>query len=176
MDDLLSLYRQASEWTSAKVGRAGDALDADTPCDEWDVRALLNHMLDTQRYFTGVARGEAVSPPSPDPPELLGEDPPADFERGRRDLLEAFARPGVTEKTGPSLAIAFSDQLVHGWDLARATDQDDTMPDGLAEAAYEALHGRLTAEQRNGLFKPEIPVPDDAPAQKKVLAYTGRSP
>ena len=42
---------------------------------------------------------------------------------------------GVVERTGSALGIAFSDQLLHGWDLARATKQDPTMPDGLAEAA-----------------------------------------
>jgi uncharacterized protein (TIGR03086 family) len=176
VDKLLSLYRRASDWTGEKVAGAVDKLDARTPCDEWDVRALLNHMLDTERYFAGSARGEDVSPPSPNPPALLSDDPRVDFERAQQDVLEAFAKPGVIEKTGPSLGIAFSDQLLHGWDLARATHQDATMPDGLAEAAYSMLHGRLTDEQRKGVFKPAIDVPDDASLQEKLLAYTGRPP
>jgi uncharacterized protein (TIGR03086 family) len=80
------------------------------------------------------------------------------------------------EKTGPSLGIAFSDQLLHGWDVARATGQDDTMPEGLPEAAYEVIHGRFTDEQRKGVFKPEISVGPDASPQEKLLAYTGRRP
>jgi len=80
------------------------------------------------------------------------------------------------EKTGPALGIAFADQLLHGWDLARASHQDDTMPDGLAEAAYETIHGRFTDEQRKGVFGPEVPVDDDAPAQARLLAYSGRDP
>ena len=176
MDKLLLLYRRASDWTSDKVAGAVDQLDARTPCDDWDVRALLNHMLDTQRYFAGSARGEDVSPPSPTPPALLSDDPRADFERARQDVLDVFAKPGVIEKTGPALGIAFCDQLVHGWDLAVATHQDATMPDGLADAAYGMLHGRLTDEQRKGGFKPAIDVPDDASPQGKLLAYTGRPP
>ena len=176
MDHLLLLYRRASNWTGEMVAGVADNLDAPTPCDEWDVSALLNHMLDTQRYFAGSARGEDVSLPSPNPPALLSDDPQADFERARRDVLEAFAKPGVIEKTGPSLGIAFSDQLLHGWDLARATHQDATMPDGLAEAAYGMLHGRLTDEQRKGGFKPALDVTDDASPQEKLLAYTGRPP
>ena len=74
-------------------------------------------------------------------------------------MLSAFGEPGVIEKTGPSLGIAFSDQLLHGWDLAKATGQDATMPDGLAEAAYEMIHGRFTDEQRKGVFKPEVRSP-----------------
>ena len=70
--DLLDLYGLASEWTLSKVASATEKLDAPTPCDEWEVRSLMNHMLDTQHYFVGAARGEDVSLPSPNPPELLG--------------------------------------------------------------------------------------------------------
>lgn len=172
--DLLDLYSRASEWTVGKVDGAGKKLDARTPCDEWDVRTLMNHMLDTQNYFLGSARGSNEPMPSPDPPERISDDPAADFALARKEMLSAYAQDGVIEKTGPSLGIAFSDQLVHGWDLAKATGQDTTMPDGLAEAAYEMIHGRFTDEQRKGLFKPEIEVPANAPAQDKLLAYTGR--
>ena len=172
--DLLDLYERGSDWTTAKVAGAVSKLDAPTPCDEWDVHTLLNHMLDTQRYFLGSARGEDVSPPAPTPPEILGDDPLADFVRTRNDMLESYGAPGVIDKTGPSLGIAFSDALLHGWDLAKATKQDTTMPKGLPEAAYEMIHGRFTEEQRKGVFKPEIKVPADASAQDKLLAYTGR--
>ena len=174
--DLLDLYETASTWTTSKVARAADDLDRPTPCDDWDVRTLLNHMLDTQRYFAASARGEEASPPGPNPPELLGDDPRADFERARDDTIRAFSEPGVIEKTGPSLGIAFSDQLLHGWDLATATGQDTEMPAGLPEAAYEMIHGAFTEEQRVGVFKPEVDVPADASAQDRLLAYTGRRP
>ena len=74
------------------------------------------------------------------------------------------------------LGIAFTEQLLHGWDLARATDQDATMPAGLAEAAYEAIHGRFTDEQRKGVFGPELAVGAHATPQERLLAYTGRDP
>ena len=174
--ELLDLYERASAWTLDKVRGATGDLDSPTPCDEWDVRTLMNHMLETQRYFAGAARGEDVSPPSPQPPELVSDDPVADFERGRADTLSTFGEEGVIERTGPSLSIAFGDQLLHGWDLATATGQDASMPDGLAAAAYEFIHGRFTDDERLGVFGPEIPVPPTASAQDKLLAYTGRDP
>jgi uncharacterized protein (TIGR03086 family) len=173
--DLLDLYARASDWCREKVAGA-KTLDAPTGCDEWNVRDLLNHMLETQRYFAGSARGEDVSPPGPTPPEVLSGDPVNDFASARADVLEAFGKEGVVDKTGPALGIAFSDQLLHGWDLARATGQDTAMPDGLAEEAYRAIHGQFTEEQRKGVFKPELPVSDDATAQERLLAYTGRTP
>ena len=172
--DPLKLYGSASEWTLGKVAGATEHMTADTPCDGWTVETLLSHMLETQRYFVASAEGRDASPPGPTPTTSIGRDPLADFERVRMEALLAFGEPGVIDRTGPSLGIAFSDQLLHGWDLARATGQDETMPAGLPEAAYEAIHGRFTDEQREGVFKPEVPVAEDASAQVKLLAYTGR--
>jgi uncharacterized protein (TIGR03086 family) len=174
--DPMDLYERASAWTTEKIAGAAARLDDPTPNDGWDVRTLLDHMLETQRFFIATARGEDASPPSPTPPKLVSDDPVADFQQARDDVVASFGQPGVIEKTGPSLSIAFADQLLHGWDLARATGQDTTMPDGLADAAYETVHGRFTDEQRKGVFKPEIEVGPDASAQDRLLAYTGRHP
>jgi uncharacterized protein (TIGR03086 family) len=133
-------------------------------------------MLETQRYFVGAAHGKDVSPPAQTPPDLLGDDPVADFSQARSELIETFQEPGVIEKTGPSLGIAFADQLLHGWDLAKATGQDATMPAGLPEAAYSTIHGQFTEEQRKGVFEPEVEVGPDASAQDRLLAYAGRDP
>jgi len=161
--DLLDFYSRASEWTLDKVKGAAAELDTDTPCDKWDVRELMNHMLETQQYFVGSARGEDASPPGQTPPTtLLGEDPVSDFKRAREETMRTFGDEDVQKKTGPALGIAFADQLLHGWDLA--------------EAAYETIHGQFTDEQRKGVFKPEIEVGADASAQDKLLAYTGRDP
>jgi uncharacterized protein (TIGR03086 family) len=174
--DLLDLYRSASEWTLDKIEGASGKLDASTPCDDWNVRQLLNHMLQTQHYFVGSARGENVSPPSGTPPSILSGDPAEDFRRARSETIRTFGEDGMIDKTGPSLGIAFADQLIHGWDVAEATGQDSTMPDGLAEAAYDTIHGQFTDEQRTGVFKPEIEVDPSASAQDRLLAYTGRRP
>ena len=173
--DLLNLYGRAADWTATTLANTKD-LDATTPCDEWTVRDLLNHMLDTQNYFAGTARGEDVTPPGPNPPNIVSADPRADFDRVRSDVTGAFSQEGVIEKTGPALGIAFSDLLIHTWDLARATDQDATMPDGLAEASYKVIHGKFTDDQRKGMFKPEVTVSADASAEDRLLAYTGRTP
>jgi uncharacterized protein (TIGR03086 family) len=174
--ELLDMYARASDWTNEKVKGAVSDLDAPTPCEGWDVRTLLNHMLETQQFFVRSAKGQQASPPSPEPPELVGDDPVGDFDAARAETLRTFGRPGVIDQTGPTLGIAFSDQLLHGWDLAQASNQDATMPDGLPEAAFQMIHGRFTDEQRVGVFKPALPVPNDSPAQDKLLAYTGRDP
>ena len=177
--DLMKLYEQASDWTVGKIKTAAEKVDATdkTPCDEWSLRQLLDHMLETQRYFISSGKGEDAKPPSSGtPPQVLSKDPVADFEQARADIMRTYADPDVVEKTGPALGIAFSDMLLHGWDVARATGQDATMPKGLAEAAYEMVHGKLTDEQRKGVFKPEVKVEAKATPQERLLAYTGRNP
>ena len=174
-DDLLKRYQGASEWTRDKVAGVKD-LDESTPCDNWRVRDLLNHMLETQNYFLSAAKGGDASPPGQTPPELVSDNPTTDFDRAVNDMVSTYGQDGVIEKTGPALGIAFADMLLHGWDVARATGQDATMPEGLPQAAYDVIHGRFTEEQRKGVFKPEIPVGDDATAQERLLAYTGRDP
>ena len=95
--DLLDLYERASEWTASKVAGAVGSLDAPTPCEDWNVVTLLNHMLETQRFFLGAAWGEDASPPSPNPPELIGDDPVADFDAARTEMVRAYRAPGVIE-------------------------------------------------------------------------------
>jgi uncharacterized protein (TIGR03086 family) len=174
--DPLDLFSRVSAWATEKVAGASGNLDAETPCDQWNVRTLLNHMLETQTYFLASARGEDASRPSPTPQELISDDPVGDFRGIREEMLAAFGAPGVVEQTGPALAIATADQLLHGWDLARATGQETTMPDGAAEATFGMLHGRLTDEQREGAFKPEVPVAPSASPQDRLLGFTGRDP
>ena len=176
-NDLLDLYSRASEWTLDKVKGAAKELDADTPCEQWDVRTLMNHMLETQRYFVASARGESASPPGQSPASsLLGDDPVKDFKRAREETMTTYGDKDVLEKSGTTLGIAIADQLLHGWDLAKATGQDANMPKGLAEAAYDLIHGAFTDEQRKTSFKPEVRIDAEASTQDKLLAYSGRDP
>ena len=176
--DLLDLFDRGTEWTKSKLARAKTKLDQPTPCEKWKVRDVMNHILDSQRYFKESAKGKDASLPRGDtPPDKLAKDPVKQYDRARKATLDAYRAEGVLEKTGPALGIAFVDQLVHGWDIAKATGQDTTMPDGLAEAAFQMVDGRITDDQRgDSSFKPAISVPDSATAQEKLLAYGGRQP
>ena len=184
--DLLTLFDRATAWTANKIAAADGHQDASTPCDDWSVRRLLDHLLHGQQLFAAGAAGAVVGPPSGDPPRLLGDDPVAQYEAARRATIAAYAQPGVlsgmvTTPFGPMpaaqfLGIAVCDQLIHGWDLARSTDQDATMPADLAAAAWHLLGGRIADANRGPgrSFKAAVPVAEDASAQDKLLGYTGR--
>ena len=127
--DLMDLYRRGSGWTGDKVAGVKD-LEGATPCSEWKLRDLLNHILDTQRYFARAGRGESAMPPGPNPPDTVSDTPADDFAQARSDVISVFSEEGVIEKTMPALGVAFTDALIHGWDVARATGQDAAMPTG----------------------------------------------
>ena len=175
--DPLDLYKRASDWTAEKVkGVAKGDLDVQTPCNEWKARDLINHLLEGNRYFTDAARGKQGALPQGQPTDLLSDDPLAQYKESRDAALAKFSEPGVVEKMGMQVGLMFVEQLVHGWDLAKATDQDTKMPGDLAEAAFKMMDGRMSDEQRGSFFGLAVKVADDASAQDKLLAYSGRTP
>jgi uncharacterized protein (TIGR03086 family) len=174
--DLLDLFDRGSAWTQEKIAGAVGKLDAQTPCDEWDVRTLLNHLMQGQKLFQGGARGEPAAPPAAMPPDVLGDDPVAQYEEARQATMAAYREPGALENHAFLLGIGFVDQLVHGWDLAKATGQDTAMPSDLAETAFGLVNGQLPTDGSSPFFKAAVQVPDDAPAQDKLLGLGGRDP
>ena len=186
--DLIGLYDRTTTWTASKIAAAAGQRQAPTPCEQWDVGRLLDHLLHGQEIFAAGAAGATVAPPSGDPPQLAGGDPATQYEAARQATIAAYARSGVLAGTvttpfGPMpaaqfLGIGVCDQLIHGWDLARSTNQDATMPPDLAAAAWQMLGGRIADANRGPgkSFKAAIHVPDGASFQDQLLGYTGRQP
>jgi uncharacterized protein (TIGR03086 family) len=165
--------------------------DAPTPCTDWSVRQLVNHLVGGNRLVIRVLSGEPVPPPDQlgrrTHVDQLGNDPAGAFRTTAEDMLAALRRPGILEQAhalpvgtlpGPAVVhLRTVETLVHGWDLACATGQPVPFPDGLAagELAFsEDLLGRLPAGRQP--FAPSQPVPDDAPALDRLVALLGRSP
>ncbi|HEX7165372.1 MAG TPA: TIGR03086 family metal-binding protein [Acidimicrobiales bacterium] len=175
--DFVDLFDRSSAWAARKMPSSTDALDGSTPCEEWNVRALVNHMIEVQHWLRGAATEGASGGPADPPPDRVGTDAAADYEAARQGTLAVLREPGAAEKAGMFLGICFVDQLMHGWDVAKATGQDATMPEDLAATAFSVIDGRMDDPSMRGKnFKPRIEVPDDAPVQHKLLAYGGRGP
>src|SRR5437870_1715721 len=104
MPDLIDLFDRASAWTASKIPSAAKCLDDPTPCDEWNVRALLNHLIQGQAFFQAAASGEQ---PSESPADVVGDDPARQYEEGRRATLDAFRQPGALEKAGFFANVAY---------------------------------------------------------------------
>jgi uncharacterized protein (TIGR03086 family) len=156
-----------------------------TPCTEWDVRALLNHMIAGNKMAVAVAAGEPMPPLDSD---FAGDDPAAAFADSARTADAALRAPGVMERTvrmrfgevpGRTLAaMRFVDLLIHTWDLAKATGQAADLDPWLCETALAFSRERFgdRPRQPGGAFAPEVPIAADAPACDRLAAYLGRQP
>ncbi len=158
-----------------------DQWSAQTPCTEWTVRDLVNHLVVGNLVFAALLRDQ---PPPERGADHLGDDPVAAYRDTGAALQAAFAQPGVFERAYPGplgiasgadrLRIRVADLLAHGWDLAQATDQPAELPEDLAEQALAFVRTQLTSSSRAGRFAPAQHVTDDAAAIDRLVAFLGR--
>lgn len=161
----------------AGVGR--DRFRDRTPCEGWDVRALLDHLVWENLMWAGLASGR---PPKGPEGDHLGEDHVAAFRDATAATLTAFRRPGLpTERFGPAPGWRMVEQLliemlVHGWDLAKAMGQPTGFAPEIAEAVLPSVREIYGALPRTagGSFAPERPVPEHANGNDRLAAYLGR--
>ncbi|WP_127479970.1 TIGR03086 family metal-binding protein [Nocardioides pantholopis] len=169
--------------------RGLDAADwsRSTPCPDWDVAAVVRHVVVGERAFTTSLAGlpydlPALSAEVADLPEATLPDV---LESTGAALREALAASGPGEYPtgiGPLPAPAILDlrtieALTHGWDVARGTGRPLDVPEQVAERALEAsrlLMARLPADRTP--FAPPQPVDDAAPAVDRLAALLGRRP
>jgi uncharacterized protein (TIGR03086 family) len=160
-----------------------------TPCTEWNVRDVANHLLGTLEL--GRALLSDTPPEAPVGPgelpgvDLAGDDPAKAYRVGVESLLaaaagDAFSRVHQTplgDMPGAVLGgFTTLDIFVHGWDLARATGQSTGMDDALAEEILGFAHQAVTDETRAPRIGPQVAAPEGASATERLMAYMGRTP
>lgn len=180
MDMLATLRGTAANTQRIIEGIRPDQMGNATPCADMDVRGILEHMVGGGSMVTGMLTGS-----QPEAIEVGGE-PAAAMKQMTEQLLVAFEQPGILEKefdfggTGMSgarlLGIALMETVVHGWDIARATEQDHGIPEPLAEGMLaQARHMPDSYRGEAGApFRPEVPIAQDAPAVDRLMAFLGR--
>jgi uncharacterized protein (TIGR03086 family) len=182
----------ATEQLSEIVRHVPDSmLGATTPSDV-PVGELLDHIQVFATAFTAAAKkdldGPVGAPPPPDASNLgpgWRESIPRALDRlasawSDADAWEGMTRVGGMDMPGEAAGVVALDEVVlHGWDLARATNQ----PYAVDEDLLEPLLGFVThmaepgmVEARDGLFGPVVEVPDDAPLLDRVVGLAGRDP
>jgi uncharacterized protein (TIGR03086 family) len=193
MDRFTASSRQFTEKLAAvRSGQWG----LPTPCTEWDVRHLVNHMvqgnLNYVRLLDGATSAEFLRLREAD---ALGVDPPRAYDRSMRECAAAFTRPGALGSvldyplgtiTGrQALAVRTIDTIVHTWDLARAIGVDDTLDPSLVSWAsdhlaeiYDGLTETPTDPQTAHRFfaAPAGASPGNASQQHRLLHVMGRDP
>ncbi|HLG00142.1 MAG TPA: TIGR03086 family metal-binding protein [Acidimicrobiia bacterium] len=160
--------------------------DWPTPCDDWTVRELVNHVVTGNYWASELMAGKTIEEVGDRlDGDILGIDPLAKYEDSAKLADHAFQEPGAMEKMaavsyGPVpgevyCGHRFVDTLVHGWDLAKATGQNTDLDPGLVDACLAVIEPQLEMLQGSGAFGDEtIDVAADADPQTRLLAWTGR--
>jgi len=148
-----------------------DVLERPTPCTEWDVSALADHVVNDSQQFLLMARGKQPDWSAP-PPHLTQAWGPT-FRTAASDLMDAWRSLADDPPLPP--ALQFAEFAVHDWDLATALGVPvDGLDPEVAELGLEFMQANLTPEMRKGAFGPEQPAPPGAGPYDRIAAFAGR--
>jgi uncharacterized protein (TIGR03086 family) len=166
-----------------------DRLTNPTPCAEYDVRALVNHLLFWGPSLEAAGRKESVPPPAAaeSDVDLTAGDWRGDLLTQLDRTVSAWAPPsaweGTTRIIGPSEtpSVVIGDMIVaelvvHGWDLAQATGQRHDPPADLLTYLHDSVAAGAEQGRAMGVYGPEVEVAADAPTLHRILGLTGRDP
>jgi len=190
VSDIRDRYqRRAQAFENLITAVAAHHWSAPSPCAEWDARDLVAHVIDMHN---------AVLAPLDRSVPALAEDPLTSFRTARAAIEDVLANdsaastmcdtPAGHVTAAENIDGVISDDLVlHGWDLARATNQDDTIdPEDLRRLgeSLAAIPAELMDKYRTPgafgpgiiVYGPEVDVDDNAPLQHRLLGAIGRHP
>ncbi len=167
-----------------------DRLTAPSPCSEWDVRAVLNHVLGTlwlaDGMFADRAPRHAIQPGGLPDTDLAGDDPATAFKEAAAAALASARIEGtltrvhhtpIGDMPGPVLAgFTALDLVVHGWDMAHAADLPIAVPDDLLAYVSEFAQQAVNESIRGHLVGPAVAVPESAPMLDRLIGHMGRTP
>jgi uncharacterized protein (TIGR03086 family) len=181
MSDIADRYRKLSgEFTATVAGVPADRWGAQTPCEDWTARELVQHVVDSHKLFLGFIGDELDAPP-------VGDDPMASWTVARDAVQGALDDPAratqsfegmfgeSTFEAGVDRFLSF-DQVIHRWDLARATGQDENIDDAEVARLAEQAKSFGDAMRGPGAFGPELDASAGADPQAKLLTFLGRAP
>ena len=179
------LARAQQAAASVLDGVGADQLDASTPCDNWNLGQVIDHLVGAQNW----ARAGIEGTPMADTGDgASAGDFKAAFAAAAADSLAAFSVDGALDKTvNPGfgdmparglLAMAATDTLTHAWDVARATGQstdlDPELATQLLAGAQQTIQPSFRSEE-GSIFKPAQEAPAGATAADQLAAFLGRT-
>ncbi|WP_314174936.1 TIGR03086 family metal-binding protein [Streptomyces winkii] len=181
---MIDLKPACRRMTDLVAGVSDAQLGDSTPCTEYTVRDLIDHVDQVSRAFTAIARKEPGE--RAEAPASAGGDWRAGVSKAVLALGDAWdstaAWQGMTEGPGVELPnerwgkIALTEMVVHGWDLAGATGQQFGLPGETLRACFEHVAEFVPNAPVEGLWGPPVEAPADAPLLDRIVAVTGRRP
>jgi uncharacterized protein (TIGR03086 family) len=152
-----------------------------SPCSDWTAHDVAKHVVDTTRRLLTRLSGGDPTPPDTD------EDLVAAWKVESEAVKAALTDPDRAATKVQGLggeqpwedligSVMCADTLIHTWDLARATGQDERLDPAGVEAAHAFLTPNDEMLRVPGGMGPRIDPPADADAQTQLLCFVGRQP
>jgi uncharacterized protein (TIGR03086 family) len=171
------------DWRVKNV--APDQWGNPTPCVEWDVRALVNHLVTEQLWAPLLLDGATIDDVGDRfEGDQLGADPVDAWTSAATAAREAFAAPGALRRSvelsyGRRPAQGYCQEMtldltVHAWDLARAIGADERLDEALVSEVLAFIEPQVDQLAGTGLFAPPVSVDDNTDPQTRLLALLGR--
>lgn len=184
MNSVAERYRNvAGTFTERVVGATDDGWNRPAPCEGWVARDVVRHLVEWFPPF--LERGAGLTlpagPPVEDDPVTAWTTMSDGIQRILDDPATAsrpFAHPQAGEhRLDEAIGMFFlGDVLIHTWDLARATGQDERLDPAEVHDAYVGMQPFDDALRASGHYGPKVEVAADADEQTKLLGFTGRRP
>jgi uncharacterized protein (TIGR03086 family) len=186
--DLPEVHAQALESARRSVAGVGASQWASpSVCSDWDVRALVNHIVSGNLWVPELVGGKTIAEVGDRlDGDVLGADPLAAYDASAAAAAAAFRAAGamdapVAVSYGPVPGSVycghrFLDVLIHGWDVARSTGQDTTLDPGLVEACWEVVEPQIGMLAGSGMFGTAAEAPAAAGREAQLLLLLGREP
>jgi uncharacterized protein (TIGR03086 family) len=185
--DHAELHRRAVEEFGARVRAvADDQWELPTPCSDWNVRQLVNHLVYENRWTVPLMNGRAIAEVGDRyEGDLLGDRPEQAWYESSAEAVQAVGADGALERivdlsSGPTPATEyvsqlFADHLIHAWDLARAVGADERLDPELVDACAAWFASMEDLYRSIGAIGPRQDTPPGADAQTTLLAAFGRT-
>lgn len=181
MTDVADRYRKLAAAMEERIAAVpDDRWSSPAPCEGWVARDVVQHLVDTPAIFFGM-----VDQPAPSGGPSVDDDPVGAFTDARDAVQTALDDPAVADLPyegffGPSTFAEGVDQflcadlVIHSWDLARATGQDERLD---REEVHRLFEGMLPMDdmlRAPGAFGPKVEPPAGADEQTQLLCFLGR--
>jgi uncharacterized protein (TIGR03086 family) len=186
--ELIAAYRRALGGFGDQVARIrADQWTGSTPCTEWSVRDLVNHLVYEDRWSVPLINGASLGAVGDRfEGDLLGKDPVTAARDAAAESVAAVSAPGALDRTvelsfGLTPAEEYvrqllADHVVHGWDLAVATGADRDLDPDLIDEVARWFPANEAGYRAGGAIAAAVEVPAGASAQDRLIAAFGRDP
>jgi uncharacterized protein (TIGR03086 family) len=188
MEPLDAMSAATATFLAVLDGVGPGQLSMATPCEDWDVQALLTHVIVGDEMAVALLEGASQDEARTYLDQEVGDDI---VDRCRTTLAAQLAQIRAIDDwdavvhhvigeipASQLLRFRIGDLTLHAWDLANAIGVEDGIPDDLADVVYVGLAPMAPFIAETGMFGsgPSGTVPEDAPLRTRLLDLTGRRP